>query len=281
MTTTFPTIPDSPAFTSTRDALHAYSRILGDWAAHCRTRRKHWWHGSVRLALHGLSSGVICHSVDFQLDLDVRDSQFRVQTANGSCLVQALHGQTPASLAEAARDFLGANGIAPEHMPAPREDAAHARTYVDFSPEHARTIGYVWRAVLTALERLRNELREETSPLQLWPHHFDISLLWLPGELIHGQDPDNEEYADKQMNFGFTLGDTGIGEPYFYITAHPLPDALQATPLPEGSYWNTSSFTGAALLYKTLLRQSDPQTYLLELWRIMVHAGRQHLLAGN
>ena len=281
MTTTFPAIPDSPEFTITRDALHAYSRILGDWAAHCRPPRKHWWHGSLRLVLHGLSTGVICHSVDFQLALDVRDSQFRVQTSNGSCLVQSLHGQSPAGLAEAARNFLGANGIAPEDMPSPWEDAAHTQTYAEFVPEHAQTIGCVWRAVLTALERLRNELREETSPLQLWPHHFDLSPLWLPGELLPDQDPDNEEYADKQMNFGFTLGDAGIAQPYFYVTAYPLPDAQPVTPLPDGSYWHTSSFTGAALLYKTLLQQDDPQAYLLKLWRIMVRAGREHLLNRN
>jgi hypothetical protein len=278
MTAAFPAIPDSPAFLDTRDALHAYSRILGDWAAHCRTPRKHWWHGSVRLALHGLSTDVICHSVDFQLDLDVHESRYRVAAANGSRLVQSLSGQTPVSLAEITRDFLGANGVAPEDMPVAREDAAHTRSYADYSPEHASKIGCVWRAVLTALERLRNQIREETSPLQLWPHHFDISLLWLPGELIVGQDPDDAENADKQMNFGFTLGDSGIAEPYFYVTAYPLPDALAGTPLPDGSYWHTSSFTGAALLYETLLRQQDPQTYLLEFWRTMLRAGRQHLL---
>lgn len=46
MTATLPAIPDSPDFLATRDALHAHSRVLGDWAARCRTPRKHWSHGS-------------------------------------------------------------------------------------------------------------------------------------------------------------------------------------------------------------------------------------------
>ena len=46
---------------------------------------------------------------------------------------------------------------------------------------------------------------------------------------IPGQDPADEESSDKQMNFGFTFGDEGIPEPYFYITAYPLPDAASRT----------------------------------------------------
>ena len=44
-------------------------------------------------------------------------------------------------------------------------------------------------------------------------HCFDLSMIWLPGETIPGQDPDDEENADKQMNSGFTLSDAGITEP--------------------------------------------------------------------
>jgi hypothetical protein len=278
MTATFPTLPDAPAFIGTRDALHAYSRILGDWAAHCRTQRKHWWHGSVRPALNGLGTGIIRHTVDFEMELDVANSVLLVRTGDGRELSQALTGQAARGVAESVRDFLGENGIAARSMPALREDAAQTQVHADYAAEHARIIGRVWRAVFTTLESLRNETREETSPLQLWPHHFDISMLCLPGEQIPGQDPANEEDSDKQMNLGFTLGDEGIPEPYFYVTAYPLPDALPDTLLPEGSYWHTSSFTGAALLYKTLLQQDDPSTYLLEFWRTMLRAGRKHML---
>jgi hypothetical protein len=31
------------------------------------------------------------------------------------------------------------------------------------------------------LKQFRGELREETSPVQLWPHHFDLSLVWFSG----------------------------------------------------------------------------------------------------
>ena len=105
-------------------------------------------------------------------------------------------------------------------------------------------------------------------------------MLWLPGEKIAGQDPADEEYSDKQMNFGFVLGDAGISEPYFYVTAYPTPDGLGDVPLPAGAQWRTEGFTGAVLLYRDLLHQGDPHTGLLTLWQTLLAAGRERMLAG-
>ena len=60
-------------------------------------------------------------------------------------------------------------------------------------------------------------------------------MVWLPGTKVAGQSLENEEHADKQMNFGFTLGDDTIHEPYFYVTAYPLPDEFAELPLPAGT----------------------------------------------
>ena len=130
------------------------------------------------------------------------------------------------------------------------------------------------------MTEFRAGIREETSPIQLWPHHFDLSMLWLPGEKIPGQDPDDEEYADKQMNFGFTFGDAGIPEPYFYVSAYPQPDALPSIDLPVGTVWHTDGFNGAVLTYRNLLESRDPFGYLLDLWQRMLLAGREHMLTN-
>jgi hypothetical protein len=106
-------------------------------------------------------------------------------------------------------------------------------------------------------------------------------MLWLPGEKIPGEDPTDEETSDKQMNFGFTLGDTGVADPYFYVTAYPSPPALGELPLPAGARWQTQGFTGAVLAYETLREQKDPQSELIALWRALLGGGRAHLLARN
>ena len=83
-------------------------------------------------------------------------------------------------------------------------------------------IGRAFSDVIASMVQFRAGFREESSPIQVWPHHFDLSMLWLPGEKIDGQDPADEEYSDKQMNFGFVLGDDSIPEPYFLRDGVPI-----------------------------------------------------------
>ena len=54
----FPAL-DVDAIEDTRDALHAYSRVLGDCLKASRSKRKHWWHASLRPSLTGLTTGVV------------------------------------------------------------------------------------------------------------------------------------------------------------------------------------------------------------------------------
>ena len=138
-------------------------------------------------------------------------------------------------------------------------------------------MGQVLRSVAAEMETFRAGIREETSPIQLWPHHFDLSMIWLPGEKIAGQDPNDEEYSDKQMNFGFAFGDDGIPEPYFYVTAYPTPDAMAAIRLPAGSEWRTDGFNGAVLTYRTLRDTSDASDYLQDFWSRLLTTGQPAL----
>lgn len=271
--TAFPSLePD--AIASTRDALHGYARVIGSWLETCRRRRKHWWHISLRPSLKGISTGPVHTSIHFELELDLRDSLLRAEVAGGNRLTEALDGRPAAELAERVQRFLLDEGI----EATPEADTNAANAYPDYSPAAAVAIADAWLSVTRALTRLRAETPEETSPIQLWPHHFDLSMLWLPGEKIPGQDPDDEENADKQINLGFTLGDPGIAEPYFYATAHPLPEAFPSLPLPDGTRWHNEGFSGAVTLYRDLRWQAEPEEYLLGLWRGLLEAGRDHLL---
>jgi len=103
-------------------------------------------------------------------------------------------------------------------------------------------------------------------------------MMWLPGEKIPAQDSQDEESSDKQMNFGFVLGDEGIPEPYFYITAYPLPEAFPGFELPNGATWHTDGFSGIVLLYRSLLENPRAGDYLVDLWNKSLSAGRQHML---
>lgn len=261
---------------ATRDAIHAYSRILGGWLKKARLKRKHWWHISLRPSLNGLTTDVIYGNPDFEIELDLQQSQLLVTTGNHQQLAEALTGQAPAILADKIKSFLMDHGVDSALVPdiADEMQADHP----GYASDDSIIIFEILRFVSKQMEIFRASIREETSPIQLWPHHFDLSMLWLPGSRIPDQDPDNEEYADKQMNFGFTFGDSAIPEPYFYITAYPLPESLPSLTLPSGTGWYTDSFNGAVLLYKDLLKQADPNHYLLHLWSLLLVAGRESLM---
>jgi len=269
---------DASAIVDTRDAVHAYAQVLGDWRTSCQPRRKHWWQITVYPSVRGLTTGMVQAGIDFELELDLQADRLLGQVAGGGVLSEPLGGRTAAELAEIVQSFLLKNGMDRKCIPADKKRESHTRVTPGYSPEITATLGSVLRAVNAALGEFRAGIREETSPIQIWPHHFDLAMLWLPGEKISGQDPDDEESADKQMNFGFTLGDEGIPEPYFYITAYPLPEAFTSLSLPPGTAWHTEGFSGAVLLYRALVENEDPGDYLVSLWNSLLSAGRQHML---
>ncbi len=275
MATEFPRL-DKPSLPATRDALHAYARVLGGWAGRCRRRRKHWWHASLRPSLDGLTTGVVYAAADFELELDLRRSLLCIRIGGSDPIVRALSGQPAEALAHYIAELLTAAGINPALASATGEDAM-AREFAAYDPDHAAALGRALRSVAAVMSRFRAGIPEETSPIQVWPHHFDLAMLWLPGEKIAGEDPSDEEASDKQMNFGFVFGDAAIPEPYFYVTVYPLPAGLTDLPLPAGTHWHTQGFTAAVLPYRRLIEERDPEAYLLQLWDGLLSAGRERL----
>jgi hypothetical protein len=276
MTTQHFPILDPYSITETRDALRDYSQVLGAWLKTCRPRRKHWWHVSLRPSLSGLTTGVIHAGVDIELELDLSEGLLLGRTSNGERLTEKLLGQPAAVFAAGIREFMLAAGV--DRSCIPERTDFNTSGYAGYSAEHAYRLGRAFNATSAAMELFRANIRRETSPIQLWPHHFDLSMVWLPGEKIPGQDAEDEEYSDKQMNFGFTFGDDAIPEPYFYVTAYPLPGAFPSLPLPAGTTWQSEGFSGAVLLYKSLVKSTDPKSYLVSLWTHLLSAGCEHML---
>lgn len=272
---------DATAIVETRDAIHAYAQVLGDWRAACQAHRKHWWEITVYPSVRGLTTGLVQTEVDFEFELDLEADQLRGRVAGGAELSEPLQGRPASELAEIVESFLTDNGIKRASVPADKQRESHTRAAAGYSREVAQNLLGALRSISAAMTAFRAGISEETSEIQIWPHHFDLAMLWLPGEKIPGQDPADEESSDKQMNFGFTFGDSGIPEPYFYVTAYPLPDAFPGLSLPHGTTWHTVGFSGAVLLYRALLETAHPQPYLINLWNRLLSAGRQHMLKNN
>lgn len=98
-----------------------------------------------------------------------------------------------------------------------------------------------------------------SAPILLYPHHFDLSLVWFPWD------------DERQLSLGWSTGDEHIREPYMYFTAYPEPPKFTDLELPEAAYWQKKGFSGAILNYAELSAANDPadllQTFAYELFQ--------------
>ena len=254
----------------TLDTLQNYAKFIGKVRRALTPRQKHWSHVSLRVDASGVTTTAIpAPPQTFDMRLEFTTHRLVVNTSRGDQWATPLEGQSPAHFMKVGLAALAGFGIEPD-VDQSLFSSTRGGTYDQAS------VNRFWQALaqLDAIfKQFKGELRQETGPVQLWPHHFDLAMLWFSGRLVPGQDPDNEEYADEQMNFGFVPGDDSISEPYFYITAYPLPDGLTKTRLPSDAYWLTEGFTGAIMPYAALVDSSNADHKLLDFFRTVQRAG--------
>lgn len=250
--------------------LQNYAKLIGKVRRAYAPRQKHWFHVSLRINATGLTTTAIpAGSQALELQLDLTAHRLVITTSRGQRWEMPLSGQSLARFRDEVLGVLRLMDFEPEidhnllddDTPSRYERVAVERYWLALSQIDA------------IFKQFRGELRRETGPVQLWPHHLDLALLWFSGRLVPGQDPANEEYADEQMNFGFSPGDDGIPAPYFYATAYPTPADLTETPLPGDAYWHTGGFIGAVLPYQALVEANNPSELLLAYLRTVQQAG--------
>lgn len=265
---------NADAIGQTHAALHAYARVIGALLKATRPRRKHWWHASLRPSLRGLSTGIVYADTNFELELDLIHSRLRISNAGHLAFSERLSGQPASHFARvmnAALEALGVTGL--RELPGKDQD----KKFDGYIPEQAALMHSVLALIARTMHAFRAGLREETSPVQVWPHHFDLSMIWLPGGKVKGADPGDEEKADKQLNFGFVFGDENIREPYCYVTAYPQVAGMETLDLPGPARWHSEGFQGVVVPYGALRNESDPASYLQRLWAGLVDACRSEL----
>lgn len=268
----FPAMPLAE-WQPTRDTLQLYSKVLGKIRRALTPPQKHWWHISLRAAPPGLTTTAIpmpdADEATFEVVLDLQQAQLIITTSPGETWQTPLVGQSVKEFCEVTLAALAEMGITLELDRSLFAD----ETPGVFDGEAARTYGQALTSVDRVLKQFKAELPGETSPVQLWPHHFDLSVVWFSGRKVPGVDPADEEWADEQMNFGFSTGDESMPDPYFYATAYPWPDDMVNAPLPSGSVWYTQSWKGGLLMVETLVGLDRPEEALLTFLRAAQQAG--------
>lgn len=269
----FPPLPLDD-WQESRDTLHRYCQVIGRIRRALTPRQKHWWHISLRTNATGLTTTPIpAGDQSFEINLDLTHHLASINTSKGDQWDLVMEGQPVRIFMRDTLDALFDLGIEPKI-----DRGEFSEDTGPFDYDDLRIEDY-WQALAhidLLLKEFKGTLREETSPVQLWPHHFDLSLVWFSGRLVPGVDPADEKHADEQMAFGFSTGDAGIPDPYFYITAYPWPAGLEQENLPAGAEWHNQGWQGALLMYQALVDSEDPRGLLMDYWTTVHTAGKKH-----
>ena len=272
MTTTpikLPTL-DGQAWSAARDAIHAYSKVLGAIRAAITPRERHWSNVSLRTHARGLTTTVM-HTPwgAVEIRLDLLDGHATLMSSDGRAKRMLLADLPPSRLATYFIARLAGWGITADIDPESFGDATLPKSCLP----QMRSLFNVLLWVDGLLSRFRAEQSNETSVVQLWPHHFDIAMLWFSGRKVLGQDTYDEETADEQMNFGFAFGDSAHPDPYFYITAYPLPDGMADISLPHFATWQQGSWNGIFAAYDAVRGVNNPASAIIDLMRSALATG--------
>jgi hypothetical protein len=116
--------------------------------------------------------------------------------------------------------------------------------------DHAEANNY--SLALWWMERQFSSLKQTLSygsysPILLYPHHFDLSLVWFPYE------------DERQISVGYSVGDENINEAYVYVTQYPETKEFKEAGLVRHAFWQSEGFSGAVLPYEALRKDPDPE----------------------
>jgi hypothetical protein len=180
-----------------------------------------------------------------------------------------LTGQSLSALCEETCSLLTDLGVA---APIEKELFNDGKSRV-YDEEAVTEYWYAIKEIDRVINKFRSELNGETSPVQLWPHHFDMSMSRFSGRLVPGKDPKDVDFSKEQMSFGFSTGDETIPDAYFYVLSYPVPDGLSEIELPTDARWNADGFQGGVMMYKTVNNADNPEEKLLNYYRTFHRAG--------
>ncbi len=201
---------------------------------------------------YGASTGELSFGGELQLNYVM--AEIRYVKDKEIIFTISLNGENQVSLADKVFAKFKDNSCEID----PKREKITETTEFEINPEVARNYAEIQHRIATSLSKVGKRLTGSRTDATLWPHGFDLSLLWFK----EGKD----EMTDPHMNFGFSPG-LGDDEPYLYFYVWPAPKKLTDIKLADGGQWqSTWNAPGARFGYSMLLEEDDPDNFIEELF---------------
>jgi len=236
----------------TSNAIHSYARLLGAIRAKMTPEQKDYWHISLRTGTQGFRTTPIPSDDGntFELSLNLIQNNAQISSSTGHNRSIPLTGQSASHFSSEVLSVLETMGIKPNIELEKFSDDSKLK----YNPAIASEIFKSYSLVDVIFKTFKGSITLETSPVQLWSHHMDVAFACYP------HTKDNMD----QIAFGYLTGDSGIEEPYFYITVYPELKEYSPIKLIEDAYWHTDEWQGVILKYKDLINTDNPGGLLIE-----------------
>jgi len=236
----------------TRDCLQDAALAIGSFQRAFLPKRPRQWQYGLEVTMRGISTQpFMVADEETRASIDLVRGKLRL--GNDHWKLKECDG--PAAM-KIFRDWLASKGVEAE-LEEPKFKASGQQL------ERAQVEAYA--EVLWWMDKRFREVKASldegvTSPILLYPHHFDLSLVWFPHD------------DERQLGLGFSTGDETVSEPYLYLTAYPEPDGFTAIKLPDGAHWQKEGFSGEVLPYAKLQASDEPEALFEKFAGVMAAA---------
>lgn len=256
-----PMLPEFPDdWEKTRATLHAYSRGVGAIPRAYAESHPKWWHVSLTVGEDGLVTDPIPlpGGETMELRMDLRSHDVVVSTSAGDVeRLSMTGGLTGTEFADHLIQIASGYGLEEDYH---REKFENDEPR-EYDPAAAELFLTTLRDVNAVFEKHRAGLDGDVSPVQLWPHGFDLAMEWFGTRTETYEENGETQEHRAQLNLGFYPA----GDMYFYSNPWPFEaDLLVDKPLPHGAEWTTESFEGTILYYEKLQGDPEAERKLLE-----------------
>ena len=286
MTETWPALPYAD-WRPTKETLHRFAQIVGKVRMALVPPRNHWWHVTLYVSAHGLTTGRMPYGdIWVEIEFDFVLHQVVVRTSEGRTARIALRDRVAcarfyADLFAALQDV----GVDVEILARPYDlgdspPFADDRVHDSYDADAVERYWRILRRTDEVLAGFASSFSGKTSPTHLFWHGFDLAHARYSGRRappIPGADPVTAEaYSHEVIAFGWWPGDERTTPfPAFYSYTSPEPDGLREQPLePAEAQWqDTGNGSLAVLPYDAVRAAADPAAALRAFYESAYRAG--------
>lgn len=258
---------DYKEFSQTRNTIQIYAQLLSALKGKLVPHQKNWEEFSLKTYAKGFTTGPIPVETEngleaLDLNLNLIENKLKLFFRNKRDEID-LHQSNIKSFTDKVVEKINNYGIT-EFEP---EEKFFSEDELIYDEAEVKKLWNTFRQIYFLLLEFRGSTLYETSSINFWAHHSDMALLVFSGKIIEGKDPQDWDNSREQMNFGFSSGDEGVGQPYFYVTAYPFDEKLFETDLPGFARWQKEGWKGVVVELDQLHKNSVSEKELISLMK--------------